>query len=54
MTVSIELCGPLRAAAPAGWLTLDALKHRAPNWKLEHYLDGDSGWVPGHTLCQHA
>lgn len=31
---------------------IDALKHRAPIWKLEHYLDGDSGWVPGHSLCQ--
>ena len=24
---------------------IDALKHRVPIWKKEHYLDGDSGWV---------
>lgn len=31
---------------------IEELKHRAPIWKLEHYEDGDSGWVPGHCLCQ--
>ena len=24
---------------------IDAVKHRLPIWKKEHYLDGDSGWV---------
>ncbi|MDA8351524.1 MAG: molybdenum cofactor biosynthesis protein MoaE, partial [Pseudomonadota bacterium] len=24
---------------------IDAVKHRVPIWKKEHYLDGDSGWV---------
>lgn len=24
---------------------IDAVKHRLPIWKKEHYVDGDSGWV---------
>ena len=32
---------------------IEELKHRVPIWKLEHYVDGDSGWVKGHSLCQH-
>ena len=32
---------------------IEELKHRAPIWKFEHYTDGDSGWVKGHSLCQH-
>ncbi len=35
---------------------IDEVKHRAPVWKKELYVDGDSGWVrceacavPGHT-----
>ncbi len=24
---------------------IDAVKHRVPIWKKEHYLEGDSGWV---------
>jgi len=29
---------------------IDAIKHRLPIWKKEHYADGDSGWVN----CEHA
>jgi molybdopterin/thiamine biosynthesis adenylyltransferase/molybdopterin synthase catalytic subunit/rhodanese-related sulfurtransferase len=29
---------------------IDAIKHRLPVWKKEHYDDGDSGWVN----CEHA
>jgi molybdopterin synthase catalytic subunit len=32
---------------------IEQLKHRAPIWKQEHYEDGDSEWVKGHTLCGH-
>jgi molybdopterin synthase catalytic subunit len=32
---------------------IEELKHRAPIWKFEHYVDGNSGWVKGHSLCQH-
>jgi molybdopterin synthase catalytic subunit len=24
---------------------IDAVKHRVPIWKKEHYRNGDSGWV---------
>lgn len=33
---------------------VEEMKHRAPIWKQEHYLDGDSEWVQGHALCSHA
>lgn len=33
---------------------IEELKHRAPIWKQEHYENGDSEWVKGHALCQHA
>lgn len=33
---------------------IEQLKLRAPVWKQEHYVDGDSEWVKGHTLCGHA
>ena len=33
---------------------IEQLKIRAPVWKQEHYVDGDSEWVKGHVLCGHA
>lgn len=33
---------------------IEELKVRAPIWKQEHYVDGDSEWVQGHALCSHA
>lgn len=32
---------------------IEELKKRAPVWKQEHYVDGDSEWVQGHALCGH-
>lgn len=32
---------------------IEQLKLRAPIWKQEHYVDGDSEWVKGHALCGH-
>ncbi len=32
---------------------VEEMKHRAPIWKQEHYVDGDSDWVQGHALCGH-
>ena len=32
---------------------IEELKHRAPIWKKEFYVDGASEWVKGHALCQH-
>jgi molybdopterin synthase catalytic subunit len=37
-------------------LAIEAVKHEAPIWKQEHYVDGDSAWSEGCSLCedQHA
>jgi molybdopterin synthase catalytic subunit len=32
---------------------IEELKKRAPVWKQEHYVDGNSDWVQGHALCGH-
>ncbi|BAU56352.1 molybdenum cofactor biosynthesis protein MoaE [Halorhodospira halochloris] len=29
---------------------IEQLKMRAPIWKQEHYVDGSSDWLPGHSL----
>lgn len=31
---------------------IEAVKHSCPIWKQEHYEDGDSEWVEGHSLCR--
>ncbi|WP_426663587.1 molybdenum cofactor biosynthesis protein MoaE [Rhodanobacter aciditrophus] len=31
---------------------IEAVKHEAPIWKQEHYLDGDSAWSEGCSLCE--
>lgn len=33
---------------------IEEIKVRAPIWKKEFYLDGETEWVRGHALCQHA
>lgn len=33
---------------------IEAVKHAAPIWKQEHYLDGDSVWSEGCSLCEPA
>lgn len=30
---------------------IEAVKHRAPIWKHEHYIDGGSAWSEGCSLC---
>lgn len=30
---------------------IEAVKHRSPIWKQEHYVDGDSVWSEGCSLC---
>ncbi len=32
-------------------LAIEAVKHEAPIWKQEHYVDGDSAWSEGCSLC---
>ena len=33
---------------------IESIKKQASIWKQEHYIDGNSEWVQGHALCQHA
>jgi molybdopterin synthase catalytic subunit len=33
---------------------IEEIKKQAPIWKREHYLDGKSDWLPGHSLRQAA
>ena len=33
---------------------IEAIKHRSPIWKQEHYLDGSSAWSEGCVLCEPA
>lgn len=33
---------------------IEAVKHKAPIWKQEHYADGDSVWSEGCSLCDPA
>lgn len=33
-------------------LAIEALKHEAPIWKQEHYVDGHSAWSEGCSLCE--
>lgn len=32
-------------------LVIEAVKHESPIWKQEHYIDGDSVWSEGCSLC---
>lgn len=55
ISVVIAVSTPHRAESFSACRRLiDDLKHRAPIWKQEHYEDGDSEWVKGHSLCQHS
>ncbi|MBI2379594.1 MAG: molybdenum cofactor biosynthesis protein MoaE [Gammaproteobacteria bacterium] len=31
---------------------IEAVKHRAPIWKQQHFEDGDSAWSEGCSLCE--
>lgn len=33
---------------------IEQIKKRAPIWKKEHYENGETEWLKGHALCQHA
>lgn len=33
---------------------IEEIKERLPVWKKEHYIDGTSGWLPGHSLKEEA
>lgn len=32
-------------------MAIEAVKHSTPIWKQEHYVDGDSQWSEGCSLC---
>jgi sulfur-carrier protein adenylyltransferase/sulfurtransferase len=59
VAVWVGVSAPHRAEAFAACREIiDAVKHRLPIWKKEHYAEGDSGWVncqhPGHAPAQAA
>lgn len=31
---------------------IEQVKHECPIWKQEHYIDGDSAWSEGCSLCE--
>ena len=33
-------------------LAIEAVKRESPIWKQEHYVDGDSAWSEGCSLCE--
>jgi molybdopterin synthase catalytic subunit len=50
LAVWVGVSAPHRGEAFAACrYIIDAVKHRVPIWKKEHYEDGDSGWVN----CEH-
>ena len=54
ISVIIAVGSPHRQEAfEACHFLIEELKHRAPIWKKEHYLDGETEWVKGHSLCAH-
>jgi molybdopterin synthase catalytic subunit len=55
ISIIIAVSTPHRAESfEACRMLIEELKHTAPIWKQEHYIDGDSEWVQGHALCRHA
>lgn len=34
-------------------MIIEKVKHQTPIWKQEHYVDGDSVWSEGCSLCGH-
>lgn len=52
LAVSIAAGTPHRDEAfRACRLAIEAVKHEAPIWKREHYVDGHSEWSEGCSLC---
>lgn len=51
VSVLIAVSTPHRADCfEACRYVIEAIKTRLPVWKQEHYLDGKSAWLPGHSL----
>ena len=52
ISVLIAASSPHRAEAfEACRHVIEEIKKRAPVWKKEHYISGESAWLPGHSLA---
>ena len=52
VAVVVAFATPHRDAAFRGCReVIEAVKHEAPIWKQEHYVDGSSEWSEGCALC---
>jgi molybdopterin synthase catalytic subunit len=50
-SVVVGIAAPHRDEAyDASRYAIEQLKVRSPIWKQEHYADGDSAWLRGHSL----
>lgn len=50
VSVAIAVSTPHRAESyDASRYVIEEIKKRLPVWKHEHYVEGDSDWVAGHT-----
>lgn len=50
-SIVIAVSSPHRAESfEACRYIIEEIKVRAPIWKREHYLEGKSEWLPGHSL----
>lgn len=55
VAVVVAFATPHRDAAFRGCReVIEAVKHEAPIWKQEHYVDGSSEWSEGCALCVEA
>ena len=51
ISIIIAVSSPHRAESfEACRYIIEQIKMRAPIWKQEHYIDGNSDWLPGHSL----
>lgn len=51
VSVVVAVASPHRDEAyGASRYVIEQLKVRSPIWKQEHYADGDSAWLQGHSL----
>ena len=55
ISIIIAVSSPHRAESfEACRYVIEEIKKRAPVWKKEHYVDGMSDWLPGHSLSEDA
>ncbi|HRK98381.1 MAG: molybdenum cofactor biosynthesis protein MoaE [Alphaproteobacteria bacterium] len=51
ISIVIAVSSPHRADSfEACRFVIEEIKKRAPVWKKEHYVEGASDWLPGHSL----